>query len=149
MYKLLLIFLFGYLPTMNAQNKITFNYDSSGNQIIRKLCINCQTGKTVDEVKEIEAITDQDLSNFSAEDYFSYYPNPVKEELYLKWNLETDNQINSVYIYNINGTTLQSFLNLNKVQSLNIPFQNYPLGVYIISLSYTNGDQKTIKIIKQ
>jgi len=54
----------------NAQSKVTFSYDAAGNQISRILCINC-AGKTVEEVKEIEAIVESDLEKFSEEDLFS------------------------------------------------------------------------------
>lgn len=143
---LLALGLFSY-----AQQKITFNYDSAGNQILRELCLSgcSQSAKQVEEVKEIAALTEDDLLKFSSEDVISYYPNPVKEELYIKWELKEGNSITSIQIFSLTGQLLRSYSpNLNNT-SQNIPFQEYPRGVYAVMLYYKNGDQKSIKIIKQ
>jgi hypothetical protein len=134
----------------SSQTKITFNYDAAGNQILRELCLSGCTAKPSKEIpKEIEAITDEDLQKFSPEDIISYYPNPVKEELYLKWELKDDNRVLSIVVYSLNGQILNTFSATEKLNTQNISFQNYPTGMYIVALIYTNGDQKTIKIIKQ
>jgi len=132
----------------NAQSKVTFSYDAAGNQISRILCINC-AGKTVEEVKEIEAIVESDLEKFSEEDLFSYYPNPVKEELYLQWQLSQENYVTSVSVYSMAGQVLRKYSGSSRTNSLNLPFQEYPSGVYIVLVTYKNGDDKSIKIIKQ
>lgn len=143
---LFLISLFSY-----AQQKITFNYDAAGNQILRELCLSgcSQSAKKVEDVKEIEALTDEDLLKFSPEDVISYYPNPVKEELYIKWELKEGNSVSSIQVFSLTGQLLRSYSpNLHNT-SQNIPFQEYPRGVYAVLLYYNNGDQKSIKIIKQ
>lgn len=136
----------------SAQDKITFTYDVAGNQIKRELCINCPigTGKTSnDKPKEIVALTDENLQKFFPEDVISYYPNPVKEELYLKWELKENNQVSSIQVYALNGQALKSYSGLEKTNTQNIHFQEYPSGVYAVVLFYSNGEQKSIKIIKQ
>jgi hypothetical protein len=150
MKNILTLLLFGTFFMSYAQDKIKFTYDPlTGNQILRELCLGCQTAKHTKEIKEIEAITDEDLLKFSSEDVISYYPNPVKEELYLKWELTNENFVKSIQVIGINGTLLKSYQENKGVNSQNVPFQSYPTGVYIVSLSYNNGEQKTIKIIKQ
>jgi len=134
----------------NAQNKIKFNYDIAGNQTNREICLgNCVAGQSSKEIKEIEDLTDEDLEKFSSTDFISYYPNPVKEELYLKWELLKENHVNSVQVYSIGGQVLKTYSENNSINSLNIPFRDYPTGVYLIVINYTNGNPKTIKIIKQ
>ena len=99
----LLLFLCGIM--CNAQDKILFSYDNAGNQIKRELCINCPsgTGKTTNvKPKEIIALTEDDLQKFFPDDLISYYPNPVKEELYLKWELKDENLVNSIQVYGLN-----------------------------------------------
>lgn len=140
---LLLIFLIGIKCT--SQNKILFTYDTAGNQIQRELCINC-TGKKAKDLKEI---TNEDLITSEISDQISYYPNPVKEELYLFWKLVNDKTVSSIQVYAINGKVLQSFQKMDKVSLQTIPFQSYPRGVYAIVLMYSNGEQKSIKIIKK
>ncbi|KQB37714.1 T9SS type A sorting domain-containing protein [Flavobacterium aquidurense] len=142
---------FGFSILTKAQQKITFNYDSAGNQILRELCLSgcSQSAKQAEEVKEIAALTEDDLLKFSSEDVISYYPNPVKEELYIKWELQEGNYITSIQVFSLTGQLLRSYSpNLHNT-SQNIPFQEYPRGVYAVMLYYKNGDQKSIKIIKQ
>ena len=102
-----------------------------------------------EKTKEITALQEEDLQKFSPDDVISYYPNPVKEELYLKWELVEDNNVSSIQVYGLNGQILQSFSNLEKVNNKNIAFQSYPTGVYAVILFYKNGEQKSIKMIKK
>lgn len=152
MKKTITIILLGFCIYTNAQQKITFNYDSAGNQILRELCLsNCNplAKSAKEEVKEIEALVEEDLLKFSQEDVISYYPNPVKEELYIRWELKDDNYVSSIQIFNIGGQLLRSYEPTARNDSQNIAFQEYPTGIYAVMLYYSNGDQKSIKIIKQ
>lgn len=139
-------FLFCY--ALHAQAKLTFTYDAAGNQITRTLCVNC-TSKAVKEVKEIEAITQDDLLQFSEKDFISYYPNPVREELYLQWQLINENYVTAIHLYSITGQVLRTYQQNQQDVSLTIPFQAYPSGIYLVLLSYKDGGEKSIKIIKQ
>lgn len=151
MKKITTLILFAIAIFSHAQQKITFNYDAAGNQILRELCLSgcSQSAKQVKDTKEIEALTDDDLLKFSPEDVISYYPNPVKEELYLQWQLTDDNYVSRVHIYSITGQVLNTYQGNERINNLNIPFQNYPSGVYLVLLSYKDGGEKSIKIIKQ
>lgn len=148
MKKMLTLLMFGTVLLSSAQDKLTFSYDSAGNQFLRTLCLNCQTAKHVKDAT-IETITNEDLLKFSSEDLISYYPNPVKEELYLNWELTDNNAVSSIQITGITGQVLATYQNISTINSFNIPFERYPSGVYIVSLSYQNGAPKTIKIIKK
>lgn len=151
MNKYLLIILLQSCLSANAQQKITFGYDQAGNQFLRELCLSgcSQSAKQVEDIKEIEALTEDDLLKFSPEDVISYYPNPVKEELYLQWQLNQENYVISVHVYSLSGQVLGTYQLTERINSLNIPFQSYPRGVYLVLLSYRNGEDKSIKIIKQ
>jgi len=80
MKKYLLIVLFVLCFSANAQTKLTFSYDAAGNQITRILCINCLS-KSVEEIKEIEAITQDDLLQFSEKDFISYLSQSRKRKI--------------------------------------------------------------------
>lgn len=151
--KLALTILLGLLSTiMYSQNpdRILFYYDTAGNQIQRTFCINCSNSRVADETpKEITDIEDEDLVKFSPDDVISYYPNPVKEELYLKWELFNENKVSSIEVFSINGQRINLYSNLEKENTKNIPFQEYPQGTYLVLLNYTNGEQKSITILKQ
>lgn len=151
MKKIITLIVFGITIFSNAQQKIVFTYDAAGNQIRRELCISgcTSSAKPATEIKEIEALVEEDLLKFSQEDVISYYPNPVREELYLKWELTNDSAISSIQITNMNGQILKKFSNLQRLTNQNIAFAEYPSGIYLVVMNYSNGQQKTIKIIKQ
>ncbi len=149
--KPVLLFLFTILVSIGsyAQDRIKFDYDTAGNQIVRRLCLDCSEFKISDEeIKDVTELKEEDLLKFSPKDVISYYPNPVKEELYLKWELINDNNVTSIYIFSINGQLLKSFKDLEKENTKNIPFQEYPQGTYLVLLNYTNREQKSITILK-
>jgi hypothetical protein len=147
-YLLVVMILFSIV--IQAQQKITFTYDSAGNQTKRELCLTCTAKKAnATPPKEIAAVTENDLEKFFPEDVLSYYPNPVREELYLKWELSNDNYVKALQVYNFNGQVIKSYSPSERDNTQTIPFQDYPAGVYLIVLEYSNGDQKTIKIIKK
>ncbi len=145
-----ILLLFSFIIQAQVADRITFSYDDAGNQIQRKLCINCTTSKMSNEsIKEITALEEGDLLKFSEQDIISYYPNPVKEELYLKWELVNNNTVTSIQVYGLNGQLVSSHTQLEKKNTQNISFQKYPTGVYAVILYYKNGEQKSIKIIKK
>jgi hypothetical protein len=152
MKKLITLFLFLFSLTIySQQQKILFQYDKAGNQIVRSLCINCPstTGKTNEAIVKAEEIKEEDLQKFSPEDVISYYPNPVKELLFLKWELTNDNKVTEIQLHSLNGQLLKTISKLESVDTQTIHFQSYPSGVYFLLLVYTDGEQKSIKIIKE
>lgn len=132
---------------MNAQQRIRFEYDIAGNQIQRTWCITC-SARVNDNTKEVSKLEESDLVKFFPEDIIKYYPNPVKEELYLRWELVNNNNVTSIDIYTLNGNLLKSFNQELSQNSLVVSFINYPVGVYLLKLNYNNGEQKSIKIVK-
>ena len=150
MRKFLFLTLLFFAISSYSQNKILFEYDTAGNQIKRSLCINCPTGtgKIGDEPKEISALNADDFIKSFPEDVISYYPNPVKEELYLKWDLVDNNKVSVIQIYSLTGQLVATYNKLENTNNQIMSFQKYPKGVYDLLLLYTNGEQKSIKIIK-
>lgn len=149
MNKFLTLVLFLTSIICSSQNKITFSYDTAGNQISRSLCVNCSSKNVKDTPKEIIALKEEDMQKFFPEDLISYYPNPVKEELYLKWELIQDKFVSTIQVFGLDGKALTSYSSLEKKNNQTIPFQSLPRGVYLVTLIYSNGEQKSIKIIKQ
>lgn len=147
-YIILMVLAFSLFSTAQNQTKIKFSYDNAGNQTSRTLCVNCppETGK---QIKEIEAIVDEDLEKIEGEDMISYYPNPVKEELYLKWELTDDNYVTSIQLFSLTGQVLKTFQGTKNTNTQNILFQAYPSGVYVVLVNYKSGAPKSFKIIKQ
>ena len=152
MKKILFLTLLFITISSYCQNKILFEYDMAGNQVKRLLCINCPAnlGKDNAEIpKDIAKLTTQDLIKSFPEDVISYYPNPVKEELYLKWELADNNKVSLIQIYSLTGQLVGSYNKLENTNNQVMSFQRYPSGMYDLLILYTNGEQKSIKIIKQ
>lgn len=127
--------------------RVNFNYDTAGNQSQRILCVNCNNGRYSDQ--EYDVIVENEMMKFSADDTFSFYPNPVKEELHIKWNLTDGKNVSEIGVYSLNGQLIKVFNKLENCQTKNIPFLDYPQGTYLIVLNFTNGKQKSITILKK
>jgi Secretion system C-terminal sorting domain len=143
-------FLFAFLIASfyaNAQDKITFEYDTAGNQTQRILCITCAT--TAKVISDPKLLTKDDLITSEVSDLISYYPNPVQQELYLSWQLANNNAVTNIQIFDLNGRLFQSFTGLESANVQTVSFANYPTGVYAVVLAYSNGETKSIKIVKQ
>ena len=147
---LLLILTNLFLGNLYSQvPKIRFEYDAAGNQFQRTWCPTCALKNSNQKAKEVSELMDEDLQKFFPEDVISYYPNPVKEELYLKWELINENKVTKMDVINLNGQILKSYSKLENDVSISIFFQEYPAGIYFVTLEYTNGEFKSVKIIKK
>lgn len=126
---------------------VTFEYDAAGNQV-RRVYTSTLSRMAQPESKEYKQLVQNDFQKFFPEDVISYYPNPVKEELFLKWELQADKKVLSIDIYNVNGQFLQNG-SIQNDNTTTISFSQYTSGTYIVNLKYDNGEQKSITIIKQ
>lgn len=146
-YALLILFCCTLVMAQNP-DKIIFTYDDAGNQTIRELCINC-TNANARYISNPKDLHKSDLVLSEVSNLISYYPNPVREELYLSWELANNNAVASIQIYDLNSRLLRTFQGLETQNIETIPFINYPAGNYLVMLVYSNGEQKTIKIVKK
>lgn len=74
----------------------------------------------------------------------SIYPNPASDVL----TIESVQDINSIYIYNITGQMINSYNQVENHQ-LNIDITSLPAGIYIVSLIDKNNQIVSKKLIKQ
>jgi len=158
MKKYILLFLI-IGASANAQNKLTFDYDTAGNQTNRDLlCINCiavtadeiENTEETEEPKEDENTDESNVETPSKKTIVSYYPNPVKEELFIEWReISEGNYVTVVAVYSLSGQAVKTQPVPKGTSNLTLPFREYPAGVYIVFISYKNGDEKSIKIMKQ
>ncbi|OXA91692.1 T9SS type A sorting domain-containing protein [Flavobacterium hercynium] len=147
----------------NAQEKLTFDYDTAGNQTNRMLiCINCidvitdeleDKGNEEDpkeDPKDDDESEDSTTEDPSKETAISYYPNPVKEELFIdRRQLSNENPVTTIAVYSLSGQAIKTQPIANGQNGLTLPFSEYPAGVYIVLISHKNGEDKSIKIMKQ
>ncbi len=141
--KIKILFLFVFYTCLTNAQKINLTYDLAGNQIKRSVLL-FATKNTL--YKTPETLKDND---FIIENKISYYPNPVREELYLNWKNELDRNIDNIEVYNMNGQLMKTYNNLVTIEIATIGFQNYTDGVYNLILNYENGEKKILKIVKK
>ena len=129
-------------------DRIRFSYDTVGNQTKREVCMGCLAKNVKDsDYKNAETVTEKDLIQEDVN--LSYYPNPVREELYVKWKIETTKTVKSIEVYSMSGQILASYSNLESTDITSVAFQSYPMGIYNLMLVYSNGETKTLKIVKK
>lgn len=130
---------------INSSNEWHATYNASND--IRALAVS--------ENQEIYLMTDNqwNLAQFSTtlsnDDFqtenFKLYPNPVRKELFINSNLNTE--IINIQIYDVFG---QLLWNNDKIENLPIlDFSGYQNGVYFIKFNTNNGKTQIRKILKQ
>lgn len=143
------ILVFFFLSLFCNAQKIRFTYDASGNQILRTVCPGCASKNSqTPTTSEYSKLESESLQKFFPEDVISFYPNPVLDELFIKWDLTNDNNVINIEIFGINGQVLKKIDSLVNQNSQVINFSQYPAGIYFVNLNYAIGEPKTIKILK-
>lgn len=132
MRKLYLTALFLLSSALGIAQTIEFEYDNSGNQITRELCLTCEPpGRGISDIKQIEEVSKEEYQTFFEGDSFSYYPNPVREELYLKW-LDDSLELTEVTVYDAAGVRLQSLSDRKVKTEFTLSFGMLPVGNYLV-----------------
>ncbi len=142
--KFIIIFIFVVGFSFAQVKRIQFSYDITGNQTQRVICPNCPA-KNTNYLNE-QTLLDKDLIQ---ENNILYYPNPVREELYLKWKTIDNNDVISIEIYSMTGQQLKKIVDVKNEEINTINFSEYPSGYYNLMLVYSNGDKKDLKIVKK
>jgi hypothetical protein len=133
-------------PTIFYPNVLAFDYDNSGNQINRRFIY---VASGVYKNSGLKANDENKLLDTDIYEDIKYYPNPVISELFIKWKNQDENYVNHIELYSINGQLIKKFDNLTKSDEINIDFQGFMSGYYILNLIYSNGEIKNLKIIKK
>lgn len=131
---------------VGALNAVQFSYDTAGNQT-RRTFIYLPTprlkapGNTSSETKK-PLVSE-------AYDDITYYPNPVRSELFVGWTKNNSGAMKKIELFDLNGRMLITFPNQENEESININFEDYPTGVYELQLTYDKGEKKSLKVVKQ
>jgi Secretion system C-terminal sorting domain len=124
-------------------NSLQFAYDTAGNQKKRSMIyLSSRQGNPN------STGTPQYNETGDYEDVL-YYPNPVKQELNVKWIEKAGQDMQQMELYDLNGRLMLSIPNQSAVDTAVINFDNYPSGLYSLVLVYAGGGNKTLKIVKQ
>lgn len=128
------------------RNVIIFDYDAGGNQILRNF-IHVESGIYRNSISEVEI--EKKLVDSDIYDDIKFYPNPVASELFVQWkNSETD-YVTKMELYSINGQLIKQYDDLKMTEEININFQEFSSGYYVLNLVYASGETKNLKIIKK
>lgn len=154
MKKSILLFLFSFTISFGfAQDyKITFSYDSAGNQIQRnRVCVNCKSSKqkVVDSTAIISENPKEIENNFSEEhSKLTAYPNPVTNMLKIEWTA-SKNKVQQIILFTFDNRQLLSRTVDSDWGSLDLNFTNFPIGGYIIVVLYDDHTKQSFKVIKK
>lgn len=138
-------------PPPGDYNAIKFTYDQAGNQTKRQmiyLTANKNNTQISDSISTSVIENEKLMTNEEYADV-KYYPNPVRSELFLKWNERGEQDMENIQVYDINGKLVMSFPHQNEASQVTISFEHLPQGYYNLFLVYTNGEKKDFKIVKQ
>lgn len=132
-----------------TNDHIQFDYDSAGNQV-KRFIIDINPGKHSNQpIKNIKDLTESDLFETDIYNDIKYYPNPVKEELYVKWENHSEIYVSTIEIFSMSGQLLKKYTDLKSQTSISLDFINYPQGFYNVLLMYSSGEAKKLKIVKR
>lgn len=128
-----------------APNSIKFDYDTAGNQIKRSFIYLARqsNNNTIASKEEPKFVPTDDYGDVL------YYPNPVKQELNVKWVDRTGQDMELMELYDLSGKLMHVYPNQSTLDSAIIDFQLYPQGLYNLILVYKGGERKTLRIVKQ
>lgn len=148
MKKVIFVYLFTVSQFIFAQaNRVTFAYDSGGNQTQRLLCVNC----TSQRMGNPDAITDDSEieSKELIEDNVKYYPNPVSEVLNVSWSNLQEKYVTEIVVFSFSGQLVNQYSITENQEEKSLDFKNLPSAIYHLVLVYSNGEKKSMKLIKK
>jgi hypothetical protein len=134
-----------------SDKSIAFDYDDTGNQKLRHMIYIAAKPKNNADQNSMQKLLDSKQPFKQTEDYddISYFPNPVNSELHIKWVNKENHIMKTIELYDFAGKMAQVFQQNSNSESLEIGFGGYPSGIYTLTLIYTNGERRVLKIVKQ
>jgi hypothetical protein len=133
-----------------AYNTIEFEYDNAGNQTRRKfIYLSARPSSNSITQKEKMVAKQEDYIESDIYPEISYYPNPVRSELFIKWTDTAEKDIQTIELYDLSGKLFMTYKNQSSLDANTINFENYPTGIYNIMLLYNSGEIKNLKVVKQ
>ena len=139
MRKSLLLLSILYVLTLNAQQKLSYAYDSAGNRISRTIVMtarNANVGMQEDMFFE-EHIADKQLK---------IYPNPVKEQLTIEIPGHDSTEKAEYILLNMSGAVLKRDRISSEITTVDM--NRFVTGTYVLNI-IINGERTVWKIIKQ
>lgn len=126
---------------LQAQTKIRYYYDASGNRIKREIVLSRVQNRALADPED-----EKPLSEKFAGQTVRFYPNPTKGQITIAISGNTEELSGDVKIFTMNGKCIAT----RKIVSSKVYFDlsNQPAGNYILKMTL-NGKSATWKIIKE
>lgn len=124
---------------------LSFEYDSGGNQIVRKYCAMCLIA---DKHAPVEQLASK--KEFPPPEYqVKIYPNPTKDKATLVWSAEFGAMIQKVEYIAYNFTQYRELTFDKRENKVVLDLTNQPIGMYVVVFHLNTGEKLTYKILKQ
>ncbi|PJJ80284.1 T9SS type A sorting domain-containing protein [Mucilaginibacter auburnensis] len=148
--------LFCCASTQVDAQELKFDYDAAGNQTKREwICINCtQLTTTATAVtSKSDFVAEKPKSNSPIKDpelKLIAYPNPLTETLNIKFD-PLKRFITSIEVYSMVGVSFfkKSYRYVEEEFHEMIPFTQMTPGMYVVKVSFSDGKQELLKVVKQ
>lgn len=132
------------LTTFAQEERLQLQYDAAGNQTVSRLvCINCPEDPGAGGGEAPVVLSEKTLNQFT------YFPNPVRQELNLLWKNNPHRRITSVSVYTLSGRRVRYASPLNLQESLVLSFSALASGVYEVVALTSDGKTEAFKILKK
>ena len=131
-----------------AQAELVFVYDTAGNQISRKFEIKPKSleAETEDDLVAQDIDDDEDSLLIRIEQSITIHPNPVKDKLYMTWDIAYHDQIQSIYLIDTSSKQHQLPHYPNRAET-HIQVAGWPAGLYVVKCILKDGSEVNKKVI--
>ncbi|MCS4301565.1 MULTISPECIES: T9SS type A sorting domain-containing protein [unclassified Chryseobacterium] len=141
---LLILFLLVSIEGIRSQS-LSFEYDTGGNQIVRKYCALCLFA---DKQAQVDLLASK--KEFPPPEYqVKIYPNPTKDKVTLVWSAELGAMIQKVEYIAYNFTQYRELTFDKRENKVILDLTNQPIGMYVVVFHLNTGEKLTYKILKQ
>lgn len=133
--RLIVFFIAAFSVLASAQTMFLYEYDSSGNVVVRRKCVKSQV--ETDELR-INVNAEQQLNVVVA-------PNPTNGLIKVSVNIAKLESLVDIMVQNSSGNLL--FETSSSSCQFTVDISDFPVGVYFLTAT-VNGKTKTIEFIK-
>ena len=117
-----------------------------------RVCLTCSKSSKEKTVVDSTAVaeTPKDIKDsFLEEDSkITAYPNPVTDILQVEW-IPTEKKVDQIILFSFDNKQLFHKKVNHKLNSLDLNFNRYPSGGYIVLVLYSDNSKQSFKVIKK
>lgn len=139
MNRTLLLILLLMSISANAQQKLSYAYDSAGNRVSRTIVMTARN-------ENVDMEEDMFFEEHIADKQLKIYPNPVKEQLTIEITGHDSTEKAEYILLNMSGAVLKRDRISSEITTVDM--NRFVTGTYVLNI-IINGERTVWKIIKQ